>query len=103
MPLESGKGPERRHILTKLHWLDKAVEVYNYHVQLCREAKTGWTIEKTAANLNRSVGSVSQDITVAQWVKTHEKQLRRFRSMKDALAYIKDKKREMRSSEIELD
>lgn len=87
--------------LIKLGWLDRAVHVHNYHINLCREEKE-WTIEKTAKSLNRSIGSVSQDITIASWVKTHEKQLRRFRSMKDALEWVKDKKREMNGKEIEL-
>lgn len=87
--------------LLKLGWLDRAVQVYNYHVQSCK-AESGWTIQKTAQQLNRSVGSVSQDITVASWTKTHEKQLRRFHIMKDALEYIKEKKAEMKSQEIEL-
>lgn len=87
--------------LVRLGWLDRAVQVYNYHANLCREEK-GWTIEKTATTLNRSIGSVSQDITVASWVKTHEKQLRRFHSMRDALEYIREKKQEMRGREIDL-
>lgn len=88
--------------LIKLGWLDRAVQVYNYHVGMCK-GESQWTIEKTAKSLNRSTGSVSQDITVASWVKTHEKQLRRFRSMSDALEWIRDKKREMNSKEIEFD
>lgn len=87
--------------LVRLSWLDRAVQVYNYHAKLCKDDK-GWTIEKTAGMLNRSVGSVSQDITVAQWVETHEKQLRRFHSMRDALEYIREKKAEMRGRQIEL-
>jgi hypothetical protein len=88
--------------LVKLGWLDRAVQVYNYHVQLCK-SEPGWTIVKTAQSLNRSVGSVSQDITVASWTKTHEKQLRRFHTMKGALEYIREKKSEMRTTEIEYD
>ncbi len=87
--------------LIRLGWLDRAVQVYNYHANLCREDKN-WTIEKTSISLNRSVGSVSQDITVAQWVNTHGKQLRRFHSMRDALEYIREKKQEMRAREIEI-
>lgn len=90
------------HGLAKLGWLDRAVQVYNYHIGLCKSEKA-WTIEKTAKSLNRSVGSVSQDITVASWTKTHEKQLRRFRSMRDALDYIREKKSEMKHQEIDLD
>lgn len=88
--------------LAKLNWLDRAVQVYNYHVDLCKTEKR-WTIEKTAHSLNRSVGSVSQDITVASWTRTHEKQLRRFNCMRDAIEYIREKKAEMRSQEIDLD
>lgn len=87
--------------LAKLHWLDRAVQVYNYHVQLCK-SESNWTIVKTATSLNRSVGSVSQDITVASWTRTHEKQLRRFHSMKDGLDYIKEKKQEMKHREIDI-
>ena len=84
----------------KLNWLDRAVQVHNYHVAQCRD-ESNWTLEKTAKSLNRSVGSVSQDFMIASWCKTHEKQLKRCRSMKDALEFIKDKKREM-FREIEL-
>lgn len=87
--------------LAKLDWLDRSILVYNYHVGLIK-SEPKWTIEKTAVSLNRSVGSVSQDITVASWTRTHEKQLRRFNSMRDALDYIREKKAEMRSQEIEL-
>lgn len=87
--------------LAKLDWLDRAIQVYNYHVGLCKQ-EPKWTIPKTAASLNRSVGSVSQDITVASWIRTHEKQLRRFHSMRDALEWIREKKAEMKSTEIEL-
>lgn len=88
--------------LAKLDWLDRAILIYNYHVGLCK-SESKWTIHKTAESLNRSVGSVSQDITVASWTRTHEKQLRRFHSMRDALEYIREKKAEMRSMEIETD
>lgn len=88
--------------LAKLGWLERAVQVYNYHASLC-ESQPQWTIEKTARDLNRSVGSVSQDITVASWARTHEKQLRRYGSLRDALEFIRSKKAEMRTREIELD
>lgn len=100
-----GKGEalnKSAHGLAKLGWLDRAVAVYNYHVGLVKTEKK-WTIEKTAQTLNRSVGSVSQDITVASWTRTHEKQLRRFHSMRDALDYIKEKKQEMRGEELKFE
>lgn len=85
--------------LRKPHWLDRAIDVRNYHANLLKTEKA-WTIEQTATSLNRSVGSVSQDITVANWTITHEKQLRRFHSMRDALEYIREKKQENRIKEI---
>ncbi len=84
----------------KLDWIDRAAQVHNYHVSQVK-AEQNWTIEKTAKELNRSVGSVAQDLLIASWLRSHEKQLKRFRSMKDALEYIRNKKREMNSMEID--
>lgn len=86
-------------IPSKDHWLDRAIKVYNFHVFQCKHEKC-WTILKTAEALNRSIGSVSQDITLASWSKTHDKQLRRFKSMRMALDYVKNKEKE-RLKEIE--
>ena len=83
----------------KQHWLDRAIDVHNFHIGQCK-VEPYWVISDTAKSLNRSIGSVSQDITLASWAKTHEKQLRKFSSMKDALAWVKDKHREMRFQEI---
>lgn len=84
----------------KLNWLDRAVQIHNFHVANQKE-EPKWTLEKTAEALNMSTGSVSQNLTIARWVRTHEKQLRRFRSMRDGLNYIKNKQTEM-NGEIEL-
>lgn len=88
------------NIPVKHHWLDRAVQVYNFHVHQ-QKTESKWTISKTADALNRSIGSVSQDILIANWCKTHEKQLRRLKSMRMALDYIKAKEKE-RMKEIEL-
>ena len=85
----------------KEHWLDRAVQVFNFHVSQLK-SESCWTIEKTARALNRSVGSVSQDILLASWSVTHEKQLRRFKSMRDALDYVRTRQKEMKLKEIEL-
>lgn len=84
----------------KVDWLSRAVQVHNYHVAQCKD-EPGWTLQKTADALSRSIGSVSQDMKVAGWVKTHYKQLKRFRSLKDALEFVKNKEREM-VKEIEI-
>lgn len=77
----------------KLNFLDRAIQVYNFHVQQ-NKTESSWTIEKTAKALNRSVGSVCQDIKLANWSRTHDKQLRRCRSMRSALDYINGKEKE---------
>ncbi len=88
-----------KHIPVKLNWLDRAVQVHNFHVQN-QKSEPNWTLEKTAKALNRSTGSVSSDLLIASWFRTHEKQLRRLNSMRDALDYIKRKRQEM-NGEIE--
>lgn len=83
----------------KQSWLDRAVDIHRFHVQQCRD-ESNWTIEKTAKALNRSIGSISQDLLLASWLKTHEKQLRRFSSMRDALEFVRSRRREIRLEEI---
>lgn len=85
----------------KQHWINKCIDIHNFHVQQLKE-ESNWTLEKTAKALCRSIGSVSHCLTIASWLKTHEKQLRRFRNEKDALEFIKNKKKEMKTQELEL-
>lgn len=83
------------HPLRKINWLDRAIETNKFHIaQLTDEPH--WTIQLTAEALNRSIGSISQDILLANWSRSHEKQLRRFRNMADALKFVRDKEREFR-------
>ena len=85
----------------KQHWVDKCIDIYNFHIsQLKTESR--WTVEQTATVLQRSIGACSQAITIASWLRTHEKVLRRFRTEKDAMKFIKSKKHEMRTQELNL-
>jgi hypothetical protein len=83
----------------KLNWLDRAIQTHNFHVLQMKD-EIGWTVAKTATALNRSFGSVAQDLLLASWSKTHEKQLRKFSSMKDALEFVREKQREMKLEEL---
>lgn len=85
-------------IPVKLNWLERSIEVHKFHISQCK-LDSEWTIKKTALALNRSIGSVSQDLLLASWSKTHEKQLKRCSSMRDALAFVRLKEREMRLGE----
>lgn len=75
-------------------WIERAIEIRHFHVQCCKD-DSKWTVAKTAQALNRSIGSVSQDLLIASFLKTHEKQLKRCSSMRDALAYVRSIQREM--------
>jgi hypothetical protein len=75
-------------------WIERAIQIKAWHVQQCRDDEN-WTIAKTANALNRSIGSISQDLLIASWLKTHEKQIRRCSSLRDALAYVRSMQREM--------
>jgi 2-phospho-L-lactate transferase/gluconeogenesis factor (CofD/UPF0052 family) len=85
----------------KQTWIARCVEIHNFHVSQVK-LMSGWTVEETARVLCRSVGSVSQDLLLASWLKTHEKQLKKFRNAKDALEFVRSKKREMRTQELDI-
>lgn len=85
----------------KQHWLEVCVSIHNFHVAQLKD-ESNWTIEKTATVLQRSVGSVSQSLLIASWLRTHEKEIRKFRSIRDALEFIRKKKREVNTREVEL-
>jgi hypothetical protein len=84
----------------KSTWVERAIEIHQFHVHQLK-SESSWTVEKTAKALNRSIGSVSQDLLIARWLKTHDKQLKRCSSMRDALALIRMKCREMQLEDIE--
>ncbi len=81
-------------------WIDKAKETYNFHVRNKREHEN-WTIRNSANALRRSLGSVSQDITIASWLKTHRTQLEKFSFASEALEFIRAKEKEQHWDEIE--
>lgn len=78
----------------KSTWLERSIEIRRFHIEQCKD-EPKWTISKTAEALNRSIGSVSQDLLIASFIKTHEKQLRRCNSMRDALTLVRSIQREL--------
>lgn len=84
----------------KQHWIDRAVDIRRFHIQQLKD-ESHWTVEKTARLLNRSIGSVSQDLLLASWLKTHEKQIRRCSSLRDALSWIHARQKEMQLEELD--
>jgi hypothetical protein len=87
----------------KLSWLDRAIYTARYHSSCVVERKQLHTINDTAKLLNRSVGSVAEDLKIVSWLKTHPDQIRKFKHAKDALAFIRAKAKTMRNDVSHLD
>ena len=80
-------------------WLTKAKETYTYHrSQLLTRDK--WRASDTAKSLRRSLGSISEDLLIARWCKTHESELEKIEFACDALAFIRKKAKEQDLDEI---
>lgn len=81
-------------------FIDRAIETYNFHCKHLKEDKS-WTFAQTAELLNRSIGGISEDLLVAQWMKSHAHQIIKFTTMKDTLKFIRDKKKELMATPID--
>ena len=81
-------------------WLEKARETYKFHRSKLL-SNDRWTIAKTAKSLRRSLGSISEDLMIARWIRTNEKQLEKFEHAYQALEFIRDKQREQDLDEID--
>ena len=80
--------------LIKLNWLEQAKEIHRFHrSKLLLDSK--WTIAYTAKALKRSLGSISESLMIAKWCKTHEPILEKFDSAKEALKFIRQRKKEL--------
>lgn len=66
----------------------KAKEIHSFHISKRRELE-GWTLELSAEKLNISIGSLSEYLLIAKWLKTHEDEiLRKCDSKRQVLAFI---------------
>lgn len=80
-------------------WLERAKETYKVHrSNLITHDK--WTIAQTAYSLRRALGSISEDLLIIRWYKTHEKQIEKLEHAYQALTFIRDKQREQDLEEI---
>jgi hypothetical protein len=75
-------------------WLLRAKETYRFHrYALISDDK--WTLTMTAKAMKRSLGSICEDLLIAKWTKTHEKQLEKFSYAYEALEFIRKKQKEI--------
>jgi len=79
----------------KQSWLNRVKETQHFHAEQLRE-NPDWRLQDTALLLQRSIGSISQDLLLASWLKTHEKEILRFRRMKDAIEFVRQKQHQMK-------
>ena len=82
--------------LKKPTWQERAISVARYHDGRCRE-NANHTIADTAKELNRSIGRISEDLTLSSWMKTNPR-VEKFKNPTQALDYIKQKKQELRQN-----
>lgn len=81
--------------LKKLTWQDRVVAVHTYHyARLAMDRR--WSVRKTAEALNKSSGSISQDLQLAEFLRSYETQLSIFKNYVDALDWMKTKKQDLR-------
>ncbi len=76
-------------------WLTRAIATAKFHTEKCK-SNPAWLLNDTSESLNRSLGSVCQDLLIVSWLKTHEDQIRKFKTMRDALEFIRVKKQQVR-------
>lgn len=81
-------------IQPKLSWQLRVRQVNNFHLDHLK-VDPKWRIEDTARELNRSIGRVSEDLMLAEWIRVdkHRVQLEKMKYINDALLYVRKMKR----------
>jgi hypothetical protein len=79
-------------------WQERAKATYECHLRF-KKSNTRWTIRDTAHFLDRSYGSVNDDINIMNWSRSHPKVLDSD-SIQNAINLIKKKKKEMWEREM---
>lgn len=84
----------------KLSWMERAKETHKFHREKRLENRK-WRVKDTAKSLRRSVGSISEDLLIASWMRSHRPQLEGFTHAQDALEWIRAKENQLQEEEIE--
>ena len=83
----------------KQTWIERVEETCNYHREALRQANvngTKWTLQMTATALKRSIGRVSEQLNLGEMLKTHRKQLEKFKNETDAVEFMRQRRKELR-------
>lgn len=81
--------------LRKKTWMERVIEVRNLHVDQVR-ADSRWTQKDTADLLHRSLGSICEDLMLAEFLRAYPKQLEACKTMCQALEFVRKKKNEFK-------
>jgi hypothetical protein len=83
-----------------VEWLERAKETHKYHSRKKKENKK-WRLQDTAKELNRSLGSICEDILISKWYKTHPHLIEKCSYAKDALEVIREKEADLAVDDVE--
>lgn len=75
----------------KQHWLDRCIATNNFHAEAIK-ADPNWQYRNTADELGRSLGSISNDIKIARYLKDrrYSDKIRTFKKVSYAMEFIKE-------------
>lgn len=85
----------------KPSWLERVKATHSFHINRLKQDDS-WTIAQTAKLLKRGIGPVSEDLKVAQWLKTHGNKLEEFEFFSEAIEWIRAKRRKMMMEGIDI-
>ena len=80
-------------------WISKVIKTREIHNSKKKD-NPKWRIQDTAKLLKRSIGSISEDLLLANWLRSHRVYFDRFDYAKDALEYIRKREKEMELEDI---
>ena len=80
-------------------WVDRVKETHNFHASKLKEFPK-WRIVDTARVLKRSKSSIGQELEVASWLRSHERELLKFDYLHEAIEFVRDKKKKILTEEI---
>lgn len=86
--------PTNSHSNGHPDWVKRALETRRFHVAKLRMI-ANWRIQDTAEILERSIGSVSQDLLLAFWL-IKDDEVVKFPYVRDAIDYCRKKQRQSR-------
>lgn len=86
----------------KPDWLDRVKATHAFHITKLRE-DSKWTVTKSAKALNRSIGSVSQELVVFGWLKSHYDEMIKIEYFHEVIEWVRKKKHALSREGADID